>query len=633
MFPRRSELFDTRKAYELVFLPDGELSDDERLADESEGEPDPDETSASDPDYIPSDDEYEDSASNTQDAQSTVTTSSDQDLQNADNPNAEKDEEDLRVLVEIVNDGDVGLEVVILEDAEPVDLSNIEPIWKNQPSADFGTNHQFKGADFVAPPEELFEPIEYFHKFFGKDLFDHIALQTMMYAHQNGNSSFKTTPQEIEVFLGVHLEMSTCKMPRVRRYWSPRTRYGPVADFMPYMTFMNLQRFLHFNDNTKMKKKNEQGYDPLFKIKPVLEHVRKNCLKVEPEEKSSVDEQMVAFKGRLGIKQYIKNKPTKWGIKIFSIAGSSGIIYDFLVYIGRGTVNNNRGLGIGCEVVLKLAECLPKDKNYKLFFDNWFTSLPLLVELKKKGILGTGTIRQNRMLKCPLPDNKQMKKKERGSYVAYYDIANDLCVVKWLDNRCVIVASSFLKPQPLDHCQRWDKTKKEHITVPRPHLIAEYNLSMGGVDLSDMITALYKQDIRSPRWYMRLFYYAVDLSITNAWFLYRRHAKQKGQKNEYDSLHFRDSIAEALTRAGKPVNAATRKRGRPSADASSEPSSPFTSLQPKKAQQAAPGKSVRSDGYEHFPLRVKKSITWCKKHEQLIARNNIVVYCNRKLFF
>ena len=100
------------------------------------------------------------------------------------------------------------------------------------------------------------------------------------------------------------------------------------------------------------------------------------------------------------------------------------------MYVGKGTVNNNRGLGIGCEVVLKLAECLPKDKNYKLFFDNWFAGLPLLVELKKKGILGTGTIRQNRTLKCPFPDDKQMKKKERGSYVANYDIANDLLCCK-----------------------------------------------------------------------------------------------------------------------------------------------------------------------------------------------------------
>lgn len=36
----------------------------------------------------------------------------------------------------------------------------------------------------------------------------------------------------------------------------------------------------------------------------------------EKEAIISVDEQMIPYKGKLGLKVYMKNKPTKWGIKV-----------------------------------------------------------------------------------------------------------------------------------------------------------------------------------------------------------------------------------------------------------------------------------------------------------------------------
>jgi hypothetical protein len=41
-------------------------------------------------------------------------------------------------------------------------------------------------------------------------------------------------------------------------------------------------------------------------------------LKELSETNLCIDEQMISFKGHINIKQYIKNKPTKWGIKLFA---------------------------------------------------------------------------------------------------------------------------------------------------------------------------------------------------------------------------------------------------------------------------------------------------------------------------
>ena len=41
------------------------------------------------------------------------------------------------------------------------------------------------------------------------------------------------------------------------------------------------------------------------------------------QENVSIDEAMIPFKGRLRFKQYMKDKPTKWGIKVFVLADAT----------------------------------------------------------------------------------------------------------------------------------------------------------------------------------------------------------------------------------------------------------------------------------------------------------------------
>ncbi len=59
-------------------------------------------------------------------------------------------------------------------------------------------------------------------------------------------------------------------------------------------------------------------------------------------EQDFVDEVMIRYKGtRVGIlRQYIGNKPDKWGFKFFCRASSSGIIHDLLLYQGASTFFN-----------------------------------------------------------------------------------------------------------------------------------------------------------------------------------------------------------------------------------------------------------------------------------------------------
>ena len=96
--------------------------------------------------------------------------------------------------------------------------------------------------------------------------------------------------------------------------------------------------------------------DPLRKIRPLQEHIKKKCLQFyQPCQYLSIDERMVKSKARCHLVQYMKNKPCKWGFKYWVIADSSGYTVDFDLYAGKTVEKSLHGLAF--DVVLCL--CRP----------------------------------------------------------------------------------------------------------------------------------------------------------------------------------------------------------------------------------------------------------------------------------
>lgn len=62
---------------------------------------------------------------------------------------------------------------------------------------------------------------------------------------------------------------------------------------------------------------------------------------------------MVASKARHGMKQYMKDKPTKWGFKLFVLADSkTGYTCNFNVYQGKALTPSGNGLNYDAVVNL-----------------------------------------------------------------------------------------------------------------------------------------------------------------------------------------------------------------------------------------------------------------------------------------
>ena len=107
----------------------------------------------------------------------------------------------------------------------------------------------------------------------------------------------------------------------MRMYWGKATQIPTVAEVMPVNRFEKIKQFFHCNDNSRNLPKTHKDFDKLFKVRPVLDSVREKCQQLPQEQNHSVDEQIIATKSRTSLKQYLPNKPNKWGIKVWARCG------------------------------------------------------------------------------------------------------------------------------------------------------------------------------------------------------------------------------------------------------------------------------------------------------------------------
>ena len=118
--------------------------------------------------------------------------------------------------------------------------------------------------------------------------------------------------------------MAINKLPTIAENWRGQSDDNDdIQNTTIQNRFCEILQNLHFAENRK-----NDNTGKACKMKPVIGHSNLKFSETESNDnEQSIDEHMVKFKGRSGMKHYIKSKPIQWGFKFwFHCSSKSGLV-------------------------------------------------------------------------------------------------------------------------------------------------------------------------------------------------------------------------------------------------------------------------------------------------------------------
>ena len=164
------------------------------------------------------------------------------------------------------------------------------------------------------------------------------------------------------------------------------TTFPNYGRFMKRKRWLDIKRFFHLESNAgKEAFPTSSGEHRLWQVQTLIPTLRQNFKKYFcPGGTVTVDERTIPIRNRMcPIRIYNPKKPYKFGMEVFVLCdGVTYYCYDFIVY------DKTKRTDLHTNVVLDLAEGLPKHLSFNLVLDRGFTSPILLQKLLKMGHWG-----------------------------------------------------------------------------------------------------------------------------------------------------------------------------------------------------------------------------------------------------
>jgi hypothetical protein len=216
---------------------------------------------------------------------------------------------------------------------------------------------------------------------------------------------------------------------------------------------------------------------------------------------------MIMYKGKYcPIRQYMPKKPVRFGIKVWAAADAlSKYLWDFEVYYGKSgnphddgfgnstldtaeestnstqPPRSGRGEGFNGRNVVKSLMHKLGGRGHIVTTDNYFTSVPLFLDLLQNGTMATSILWWNRKYVPRGIFAKHVTKKKEIGWVDFkMHREGKICCVVWKDKQPVVFLSTHADPVPPPGEQQYvwrkfgGKRKKVHTGPMHLQIHAEH---------------------------------------------------------------------------------------------------------------------------------------------------------------
>ena len=298
--------------------------------------------------------------------------------------------------------------------------------------------------------------------------------------------------------------MGLVHKPRINDYWSTNPVMG--SSFAPSLTtrdrFKMILAFFHLANNTDYIPSGQPGHDPLFMVRILLDSLNASFKRVYiPTEWIALDEAVVPWRGRVWFRVYIKNKPIKWGIKIYMICESlSGYVYHMEIFCKHPNLSNVTSVVV--KRMLNDAEL--NNEGRTIFMNNYYQCPNLAQDLLLEGTNSVGT---SSFYRLGTPAELKVNAQAFTPGQMDYRRKGVLCV-RWKDKRDLLILTTVHQPV----MQRVITREGEKV---KPACNVEYSKGMKGVDHSDQMISYAPLHRKTIKWWNQVAFHLVSLIMVN----------------------------------------------------------------------------------------------------------------------
>ena len=208
----------------------------------------------------------------------------------------------------------------------------------------------------------------------------------------------ETTVQELKALSGINIFMGLNPLPQYKLYFYQNDfiDISGVKKNNDIHKIQKLTQCLDVSDEDSDPAQNNADYDPLYKIHPVLNMVWDSFAEsYQPGQNQTIDEDMIAYKGRHSYVKYLPAKPIKRGIKVLILCFTdTAYVHQFDLYLGWQ--QNSLILALDMMWWWNYVRIFWERKSHHVYCDNQFTSIQFLKDLLACKTYCSGTIWVNK---------------------------------------------------------------------------------------------------------------------------------------------------------------------------------------------------------------------------------------------